>query len=69
MKVWYRAVCDEHQEMTCIMVDAPIRTMIYLKEQNDLIYSWLQLHYGCNLRLVWRDDQLDELWNDYKDVK
>ena len=67
MKIWYDAVCDKHKELVCVMVDGPIRSNFYLKDKNDEIYQWLQKHYGCELRMVWRDDQMDELWdNDYK---
>lgn len=69
MKVWYKAVCDKHKEFVDVMVDAPARTMAYLGDHNQAIYDWLQEHYGCELWLCWRDDQMDKLWdNEYTET-
>lgn len=62
---WYRAVCDKHKEVCDVIVNDPIRTEHLLGDYADDIKGWLIEHYGCELRLVWRDDQLDELWDDY----
>lgn len=63
MKTWYKAVCDECGEAIDIFVDNPTRTDLYLSKQSAQIQAWLASHFGCApLKLVWRDDQLDELW-------
>jgi|CXWL01.1.fsa_nt_gi hypothetical protein len=62
MKTWYRAVCDVHNEACYVMVNNPIMSKHYLEEHNENIHQWLSKHYGCELRLVWRDDQVDKLW-------
>lgn len=63
MKVWYRAVCDEHKEICDCMVDGPRRTAIYLARKNGDIQAWFALHNGCRLRLIRHDHELDECWD------
>ena len=63
MKTWYKAVCDEHKEMIDIFVSNIKCTATYLEDHDELINSWLQLHYGCKLRLVHLDTDLDELFD------
>ena len=60
MKTWYKAVCDEHKEMINIFVNNIECTHAYLMECNETINTWLQLHYGCKLRLIHNDIDLDE---------
>ena len=69
MKTWYRAVCDDHKEMIHIFVNNPICTAAYLgsEEQSRDIQAWLSLHYGCKLRLVYTDEELDEVLGNYTD--
>ena len=38
MKIWYKAVCDEHKECINIFVDTPSRTALYLSEHDQDIY-------------------------------
>ena len=64
MKVWYRAVCDKCGEATDVMVSNPSCTQHYLGEKDALIQAWLSKHYGCELRMIWRDDQLEMLWKE-----
>ncbi len=52
MHVWYKAVCDEHQEFCGLYVDTPTRTAHLLAEHDATIYTWLELHRPCNLRLI-----------------
>jgi hypothetical protein len=59
MKVWYKAVCDEHKEMCDCMVDGPKRSFHYLIDKNDDIHAWLQLHMMCALRLIRHDWEMD----------
>jgi hypothetical protein len=67
---WYDAVCDTHKEYCNILVDGPMRTSIYLTRKNHDIREWLRLHYGCDLRLIHRDDELDHCYeNGYESVK
>jgi len=69
MKVWYRAVCDKHKEYTDVMVTNPIQTKHYLEEDSASIQEWLEKHYGCELKLAWRDDQTDKLYDNYTEIK
>ena len=62
MKNWYYAVCDKCGEAAHVMVTNPIHTITYLEEVNKEITQWLSKHYGCELRMIHRDDQLDALW-------
>lgn len=62
MKIWYKAVCDECGEATDVMVSNPNCTNNYLSSKNKEIQAWLSKHYNCNLRLIWRDQDLDALW-------
>jgi len=78
MHTWYRAVCDEHKEMCHVLVTSTfhIRSELYLNDkkyypndtEGNTIVKWLGKHYGCKLRLVHQDTDLDELWADYKDT-
>ena len=68
MHIWYSAVCDEHKEFIDVMVNNPKRTAVYLADdaRNTLINDWLEKHYGCELRLIHRDDQIDKCYeNNY----
>lgn len=65
MQTWYRAVCDEHKECCTVMVTNPHRTHLYLMDRCQEIQEWLSKHYGCNLRLVHQDEDLDKLWDEY----
>jgi hypothetical protein len=70
MKTWYKAVCDEHKEMIDIFVNNVATTHHYLLDNDDDINTWLQLHYGCKLRLIHLDTDLDECFNNkYSCVK
>ena len=62
---WYRAVCDHHKESCHVMVTNPVCTDVFLGERSQEIQEWLARHYGCDLRLVHRDDQLDLLWDHF----
>lgn len=66
---WYRAVCDEHKVFIDVMVNDPLRSAWLLGAHATQIKRWLIEHYGCELRLVWRDDQLDPLWETHKEEK
>jgi hypothetical protein len=63
MKTWYKAVCDEHKEMLDIFVNNVATTNHYLLDKDKLINMWLQLHYGCKLRLIHLDSDMDECFN------
>ena len=67
VKTWYRAVCDEHESMCHIFVNNPKCTMSYLGDDSEDIHQWLILHYGCKLRLIHRDEELDEVLGTYDD--
>lgn len=69
MKIWYRAVCDEHKEMCTMFVSNPSCTSHYLSDKDVLIQKFLSDHYGCSLRLVHLDTDLDNLWDSYYEVK
>lgn len=63
MKVWYKAVCDEHKEMIDMFVNNIATTYHYLLEKDNTINTWFQLHYGCKLRLIHNDLDMDECFN------
>ena len=70
MKTWYRAVCDHHKEMADIFVNNPETTYHYFhgpngerKDKGDFINKWLQIHYGCHLRLIHNDVDMDACFN------
>ncbi len=70
MKVWYKAVCDQHKEMIDIFVNNVETTYHYLhgkqgehKHLDSLINTWLQTHYGCILRLIHNDVDMDQCFN------
>lgn len=64
MHIWYRAVCDEHKEMIYVLVNNPERTKHYLNgNRSATINTWLEKHYGCELRMIHRDDQIDACYD------
>lgn len=76
MKTWYHAVCDKHKSHCEIFVTNPLCTYAYLKDESPDIQAWLELHYGCNLRLIHHECDLepilgvyestDPFWNDMR---
>jgi hypothetical protein len=64
MKTWYKAVCDEHKEMIDIFVNNVATTHHYLLDKDEAINAWLQLHYGCSLRLIHLDMDMDDCFNE-----
>lgn len=58
---WYYAKCDSCMETAHVMVKSPYHTLRFLS--NPRVFYFLQRHYGCELTLIWRDDQLDKLWD------
>lgn len=63
MKTWYKAVCDDHKEMLDIFVNNVATTHHYLLDKDETINTWLQLHYGCSLRLIHHDLDMDACFN------
>jgi hypothetical protein len=63
MKTWWEAVCDEHKIFFWLYVDSPSRTEWLLGEYDEKISTLLSEHYGCVLRLVHNDIDLDDLYN------
>jgi len=63
MKTWYKAVCDNHKEFIDIFVNNVATTNHYLLKNDEIINAWLQLYYGCNLRLIHNDLDLDYCFN------
>lgn len=62
MKVWYKAVCDEHKEMCDVLVHDTYRIIpTYLVD--EAVVQWLQAHLGCKLRLIHSDEDLDECFD------
>lgn len=70
MKTWYTAVCDAHGDAIQCSVNGS--TSIYLEREiegseyteADLRRQWFDWHFGCELRMVWRDDHWDKLYGD-----
>lgn len=70
MKTWYKAVCDTHKEMINLFVNNVATTYHYLADREPMINDWLQQHYGCQLRLIHHDLDMDECFNKgYKIIK
>lgn len=70
MKIWYKAVCDKHKEMIDLFINNVATTYHYFYgsqgEHNHIdayISSWLKTHYGCSLRLIHNDVDLDKCFN------
>lgn len=59
MKTWYRAVCDSCRAMCHVLVNGNHRSIHGEYLDTETVSQFLATHYGCELRLVWRDDQLD----------
>jgi len=66
MKTWYYAVCDKHKSMCCMFVTNPLCTKTYLEKDSRDIQAWMELHYGCDLRLVHHDEDLEPLLGVYE---
>ena len=73
MKTWYKAVCDKCGEARDVCLGSPIHTYQYLLDDNLEIHQFLIKHSECELRLIWRDDQLDEMyqngWRRYEETE
>ena len=68
MKYWGQAVCDRHKERINMIVSNPSVTCLYLKDNDVEIQEFIQKHLGCELRLIFRDDQLDSVAQ-YKKIR
>jgi len=72
MKTWYFAKCEKCKEAINFFVNDPCYTYVMFGGPDDdgnysestRIKQWFQKHYGCELKLGWRDDHLDEMWDD-----
>ncbi len=64
MKTWYRAVCDSCKEACHVLVKSNLNVLepSQLPGHTDGICQFLSNHYGCELRLAWRDDHIDNLY-------
>jgi hypothetical protein len=51
-------------EAKYVMVSNPTCTFAYLGHRSEEIQTFLTKHYGCELKLLWRDDHLDSLWEE-----
>lgn len=71
MHTYYRAVCDKCGESCDLFCTSTFHFKGDFYNSNEIeIHDWLDRHYGCELRLIWRDDQMDELWdNGYSCLK
>ena len=63
MKIWYNAVCDHHKEFISMFVNNPSCTSHYMSKYDQNIEDWLNDHYGCRLRLIHNDLDLDEVYD------
>jgi hypothetical protein len=73
METWYFAKCDKCKEVKKFFVNDPIRTVGYFDYFDPVekhypkateVKQWFIKHYGCELTLGWRDDHLDQLWDE-----
>lgn len=62
MKTWYWAECKKCMEVKTFFCTNPSVTAAYLSDKDSEIQQWFSKHYGCELVLGWRDDQMDLLW-------
>ena len=69
MKTWYKAVCDTHKEACNIFVDNPVITNLYLGDRDREIQAWLMKHYGCDLRLIHDDHDLDDIFESNYEIE
>jgi hypothetical protein len=53
-------------EVKYFFINDPIYTHVMFGDQDKSteIKQWFIKHYGCELTLGWRDDHLDELWDE-----
>lgn len=61
---WYFAKCNKCMEAKNIFVNDPHRTEWLLGDVSTDIKRFMLKHYGCELTLGWRDDHLDQLWEE-----
>jgi hypothetical protein len=59
-QIWYEAVCETHKERCPIFRAVGIHDVLFPAYKSEDASAFLQLHYGCELYLIWRDDQLDK---------
>lgn len=73
METWYFAKCDKCKEVKKFFVNDPLRSAKYFANQDTAtgeypeataIKQWFIKHYGCELTLGWRDDHLNQLWDE-----
>ena len=69
MHTWYHAVCDECKEECVVLVTSTfhIRPDYVTDNHEESVVKFLDRHYNHALRLVHRDQDLEELGG-YKDV-
>ena len=73
MHTWYHAVCDECKEHCTVLVTSTFHIRPgYVTEPLEIekkVVDFLSKHYSHNLRLIHRDEQLEEIWKEeYYDV-
>ena len=70
MVEWYDVVCDEHKEFAGLIACTNYHTTFLYHEKNSLLLcSFFNKHYGCKLRLIHLDTDLDFLYeNGYKRI-
>lgn len=68
-KYWYVVKCDTCMEAKKCFVNDPSTSEAYLGEYSSQIRRFLDKHYGCELKIIHRDDQLDKLWEEGFEVK
>ena len=65
MHTWYQAVCDQCKERCIVMVTSTFHIRSeYVKDKEPLVLKFLSKHYGHDLRLIHRDEELDDV-NEY----
>lgn len=68
MHTHYRAVCDSHKEACNLIVNKNWNIAFdFYKDHSKEISEFLTKHYGCDLRMIHNDFDLDFLFeNNYK---
>lgn len=70
MVTWYMAVCDKCKEGCHIICNTNYRTtIVYFEGFKQLVgNAFLNKHYGCDLRLIHHDHDLDFIFENEYDV-
>lgn len=61
MQFPYEACCLNHKERCTVFRTVGVDSYIVMPYEEPEASDFLKRHYGCELTLIWRDDQLDKM--------